>query len=56
VFVYRRGSIVRSADGDRKLQLQTSAMLRVKAVGGHKATAEVVRAANPVEVDEVFKK
>lgn len=56
VTVYRRGNEVQDSLGQTKIQLQRSAALKIRAVSGRVATAEVVRAMNPVEVDDAVMK
>lgn len=56
VTVYRRGNEVKDSLGQTRIQLQRSAALKIRAVSGRTATAEVVRAVNPVEVDDAVMK
>ncbi|MDD4005159.1 MAG: LysM peptidoglycan-binding domain-containing protein [Elusimicrobiaceae bacterium] len=56
VFVFRRGNVIKDSNGAARLQLQRSAALKIRAVNGTTATAEVVRAVNPVEVDDLIMK
>ncbi|MFA6584425.1 MAG: LysM peptidoglycan-binding domain-containing protein [Elusimicrobiaceae bacterium] len=54
--VYRRGSVIKNNNGDKRLELQRSALLKVESVDGTTAVAQIVRVINPVETGDLVKK